>query len=233
MIGWVFEPSPRPSMPVEGSSDRFPVRRIWCVGRNYPDHAREMGHDPAREPPFFFGKPADAIAPLGGRLPFPPATQNLHHEIELAVAIGGSGSDVSPEEAPALICGVALALDMTRRDLQDEAKRLSRPWDMGKGFDQSCPISALRRLGPDTSLDRGAIQLCVNGEVRQTGDLSEMIWSVAECLSALSGLVRLEPGDLVLTGTPAGVGPVRPGDVLRGRCALTPDLSVTYDLVCA
>ena len=217
-----------PTIPIEGAHEVFPVRRIWCVGRNYADHAREMGGDPLREPPFFFAKPADAIVPLGGLLAFPTATQDLHHEVELAVAVAGGGRDLSPQAAEALIFGYALALDMTRRDLQAEAKRLARPWDMGKGFDQSCPISPLRRAQGADGARAGAITLAINGEDRQRGDLSDMIWSVGECLAALSRLVELAPGDVLLTGTPAGVGPVRSGDLIEARCAITPDLRVEY-----
>ena len=217
-----------PSLPVEGSADHFPVRRIWCVGRNYADHAREMGHDPSREPPFFFAKPADSIAPLGGRLPFPALTADLHHEVELAVALGSGGSNLSSEDAASCIRGYALALDMTRRDLQNEAKKLSRPWDMAKGFDQSCPISALRLVNTPPEFMSGMIRMTVNGEQRQVGDLADMIWSAAECLAELSRFVELRAGDLLLTGTPSGVGPVKAGDVIEAQCALTPDLRVAY-----
>ena len=223
VVGW--DP---PAIPVENSADHFPVRRIWCVGRNYADHVREMGHDPSREPPFFFAKPSDALVPMGGRLPFPSATADLHHEVELAVALNAGGSDLSPAEASACISGCALALDMTRRDLQDEAKRLSRPWDLAKGFDRSCPITALRLVDSWPSSITGTIRLSVNGEQRQIGDLSQMIWSVPECLAALSRFVELRPGDLLLTGTPSGVGAVRAGDVIDAQCALTPDLRVEY-----
>lgn len=229
---FVVPAPPRPIVPVEGETSVFPVRRIWCVGRNYADHAREMGHDPDREPPFFFAKPADAVVPLGGRLDFPRATGDLHHEVELAVALKGGGADLSPAAAADLIFGYAVAVDLTRRDLQAEAKRLARPWDLAKGFDQSCPIGALRRIDrrdADRPLN-GAITLSVDGELRQVGDLSQMIWSVAECLSALSALVELTPGDLVLTGTPSGVGPINPGQTVTAHTALTPDLGFQYRL---
>jgi fumarylpyruvate hydrolase len=217
-----------PAIPIEGTDLYFPVRRIWCVGRNYAEHTREMGGDALRETPFFFGKPADAVVPLGGTLPYPVGTNDLHHEVELALALGGGGSDIPAEDASRHIFGYALALDMTRRDLQADAKRMARPWDMAKGFDQSCPISAIRRIGEEGPHTAGAIQLTINGEKRQSGDISEMIWSAAECIAALSRLVRLCAGDILLTGTPAGVGPVVAGDVLEARCALTPPLSVTY-----
>ena len=222
----IFTPPAQPAIPVEDSALAFPVRRIWCVGRNYADHAREMGGDPRREPPFFFAKPADALAAGGGVLPFPLATGDLHHEVELAVALDSGGVDLSPQEALACVYGYAVALDMTRRDLQAQAKRDSRPWDMAKGFDQSCPISPLRPArGRGAS---GGLTLKVNGEVRQTGQLSDMIWSVADCIAALSQLVQLAPGDILLTGTPAGVGPVLVGDVLEASCDATPSLRVTY-----
>ncbi|HWX32693.1 MAG TPA: fumarylacetoacetate hydrolase family protein [Steroidobacteraceae bacterium] len=219
---------PRATIPVEGSHELFPVRRIFCVGRNYAEHAREMGGDPNREPPFFFCKPADALVPTGGKLVFPIATKNLHHEVELAVALKGGGLRLSAEAAQALIFGYAVALDMTRRDMQAEAKRLARPWDMAKGFDQSCPISALRPAAPASTSLRGELLLSVNGEIRQRGDLSDMIWSPGECLAVLSTLVELRAGDLLLTGTPAGVGAVVAGDVLEARSALTPALRVHY-----
>ena len=225
---FAFAAPPAPAIPIEGTDLYFPVRRIWCVGRNYAEHAREMGGDALREPPFFFGKPADAVVPLGGRLLYPAATNDLHHEVELAVALASGGTDIRAEDASRHVFGYALALDMTRRDLQAEAKRMARPWDMAKGFDQSCPISAIRPAGEAGAMTAGAIRLTVNGEERQRGDLSEMIWSVAECIAALSKLVQLAAGDLILTGTPAGVGPVVPGDVLEARCALTPPLSVEY-----
>ena len=172
--------------------------------------------------------PADALVPMGGKLSFPMATKDLHHEVELAVALKGGGRQLSADAAQALIFGYAVALDMTRRDLQAEAKRLARPWDMAKGFDQSCPISALRPAASASTALRGDLLLSVNGEVRQRGDLSDMIWSPSECLAVLSTLVELRAGDLLLTGTPAGVGPVAAGDVLEAKCALTPDLQVQY-----
>lgn len=226
---FVVPEPPRPCIPVEGEASVFPVRRIWCVGRNYADHAREMGHDPDREPPFFFSKPADAVVPLGGLVDFPRATGDLHHEVELAVALKGGGADLSPEAAAALIYGYAVAVDLTRRDLQAEAKRLARPWDLAKGFDQSCPIGALRKIDKSAAgQPKGAIALSVDGQTRQVGDLSQMIWSVAECLSALSAFVDLAPGDLVLTGTPSGVGPIRAGERVVARTAITPELAFEY-----
>ena len=227
-MAFVIPAPPRATVPVEGSHGLFPVRRIFCVGRNYAEHAREMGADPNREPPFFFTKPADALVPMGGKLSFPVATRDLHHEVELVVALKGGGRQLSADAAPALIFGYAVALDMTRRDLQAEAKRLARPWDMAKGFDQSCPISALRPAASASAALRGELLLSVNGETRQRGDLSDMIWSPSECLAVLSTMVELRAGDLLLSGTPAGVGPVAAGDVLVATCALTPALQVQY-----
>lgn len=219
---------PVPAIPIVGSSKLFPVRRIWCVGRNYAEHAREMGSDPTREPPFFFAKPGDAVVPLGGTLPYPPMTQDLHHEVELAVAIGKAGRNLSPQEASGLVLGYAVALDMTRRDLQAEAKRTARPWDMAKGFDQSCPISAITPDVDREMLASARISLSVNGVERQTALIGDMIWSVEECLAALSQLVELLPGDLLLTGTPAGVAPVIAGEQLYAVCEGIGELRIEY-----
>ncbi len=219
---------PVPAIPIVGSSKLFPVRRIWCVGRNYAEHAREMGSDPTREPPFFFAKPGDAVVPLGGTLPYPPMTQDLHHEVELAVAIGKAGRNLSPQEASGLVLGYAVALDMTRRDLQAEAKRTARPWDMAKGFDQSCPISAITPDVDREMLASARISLSVNGVERQTALIGDMIWSVEECLAALSQLVELLPGDLLLTGTPAGVAPVIAGEQLYAACEGIGELRIEY-----
>ncbi len=219
---------PVPAIPIAGSSQLFPVRRIWCVGRNYAEHAREMGSDPTREPPFFFAKPGDAVVPFGGVLAYPAATLDLHHEVELAVAIGKGGRDIGAADAAGHIFGYAVALDMTRRDLQAEAKRTARPWDMAKGFDQSCPISAIRTDIDAASFASARICLSVGGEVRQTAQLGDMIWSVEECVAALSRLVELQPGDLLLTGTPAGVGPVSAGEQLEAVCEGIGELQVEY-----
>jgi fumarylpyruvate hydrolase len=213
---------------VEGTGLVVPVRRIYCVGRNYAAHAREMGSDPDREPPFFFMKPADAIVPSGSTIPFPPATANLQHEIELVVVIGRGGSAIVPAAALDHVYGYAVGLDMTRRDLQNEAKRTGRPWDMGKGFDQSAPCSAVRPASRIGHPAKGAIWVKVNGQMRQSGDLAQQIWSVPETIACLSGLVTLAPGDLVFTGTPDGVGPVQPGDRLEGGIDGIGDLVVTY-----
>lgn len=225
---YVIEPPPQPAIPVVGENAAFPVRRIWCVGRNYADHAREMGHDPTREPPFFFAKFSDTVAPGGGELPFPSQTQDLHHEIEMVVAIGKAGSDIPPEQALSHVYGYAIGLDMTRRDIQTVAKKLSRPWELAKNFDQSCPISAIVPAALIGHPTQGRIEAAVNGSVQQTGDLAQMIWSVPETLSFLSRYVRLAPGDLIMTGTPAGVSRVRPGDVVHGVCEGVGTITVTY-----
>jgi len=206
----------RPTIPVAGSDDRFPVRRIYCIGRNYGAHAREMGHDPDREPPFWFAKPADAIVPGGSVIDYPPRTENLHHEIELVVAIGKAGKDVAVSDALEHVCGYAVGIDLTRRDLQKEAKSQGRPWVTAKGFDQSAPVSALHTAADIGHPSAGRIWLCVNDEIRQQGDLNELIWSVAEAIAELSTLFALSPGDLIFTGTPAGVGPVVAGDQITG-----------------
>lgn len=213
-MGYVIAPPPQSSLPVAGSDDRFPVRRVYCVGRNYAAHAREMGHDPDREAPFFFQKPADALVPGGGTIPFPPATADLHHEVELVVALKGGGRDIADAAAMDLVWGVAVGLDLTRRDLQGAAKKQGRPWEMGKAFDRSAPCGPLTPLGGFGAIADQRIGLTVDGEIRQDGRLSDMIWSVPETIAVLSTLVELVPGDLIFTGTPDGVGPIRPGQTL-------------------
>ena len=215
MPEFVIAPPPVAAVPVAGGG-LYPIRRIFCVGRNYAGHAREMGADPDREPPFFFAKPADAVLTGGADMPYPPATGSLHPEIELVVALGTGGADIAVADALGHVWGYAAGLDMTRRDLQAAAKKEGKPWDMGKGFDHSAPIGDLipaARL-PDPA--RGRIALTVNGTPRQQSDLSQLIWSVAETIAFLSGLVRLAPGDLIFTGTPEGVAAVRRGDRLEG-----------------
>ncbi|GIX09829.1 MAG: fumarylpyruvate hydrolase [Elioraea sp.] len=227
-LAYAIDPPPIPAIPVAGTDTLFPVRRIWCVGRNYAEHAREMGHDPNREPPFFFAKPADAIVLSGATIPFPVATEDLHHEIELVVAIGKAGGGIDEARALDHVFGYAVGLDMTRRDRQAEAKKLQRPWEIGKAFDQSCPITPIvpaSRIGHPA---RGAIWLKVNGTIRQQGDLAQQIWSVPETIAHLSRLVALAPGDLIMTGTPAGVGAVKPGDRLEGHIDGVGDLTVSY-----
>ena len=215
------------SIPVASSDEVFPVRRVYCVGRNYAAHAREMGHDPDREPPFFFMKPADAIVPTGSTIPYPVATSDLHHEIEMVVALKSGGSDIAIENANECIFGYGVGLDLTRRDLQGEAKKLGRPWDMGKGFDRSAPCSPLHPVSETGIIDAADIWLKVNGETRQTSNLNALIWSVPETISYLSGLVELAAGDLIYSGTPAGVAAIERGDVLEGHVDGLTDLKIT------
>jgi fumarylpyruvate hydrolase len=201
------------SLTVVDSEDRFPVRRIYCIGRNYAEHAREMGMD-ERDPPFFFMKPTDAIVQNGAKIPYPPQTKNYHYEGELVVAIGGSASNISVADANNCIYGYGVGLDMTRRDVQIAAREMGRPWDMGKGFDNSAPCSEILPATKIGHPQQGRIHLAVNGETKQDADIKDMIWNVPESISYLSGLVTLEAGDLIMTGTPAGVGPVISGDTM-------------------
>ena len=224
----VFAAPAAPALPVADSADTVPVRRIYCVGRNYAEHAREMGHDPDREPPFFFMKPADAVAPGGGALRYPMATKDLHHEIELVAVIGTGGARISATDALGHVWGYGVGLDMTRRDLQAVAKKAGRPWDMGKGFDQSAPCSDIRPASKIGHPAKGAIWLKVNGAARQTGDLRDMIWPLPDIIRHLSEMVALAPGDLIFTGTPAGVGAVVAGDRLEGHVDGVGDLAVRY-----
>ena len=213
---FVIPPAAQPMVEVIGTDARFPVHRVYCVGRNYAAHAREMGMDPEREPPFFFSKPADAVVANGTPVPYPPRTANLHHEIELVVAIGTGGRDIPLASALAHVFGYAVGNDLTRRDLQFAAREQGRPWDVSKGFDCSAPVSAIRPVAASGHVEGGAIWLEVNGETRQRASLSEMIWSVPEIVAELSTYFELRPGDLIFTGTPEGVGPVRRGDSLVG-----------------
>jgi fumarylpyruvate hydrolase len=219
-MDFVIPPLAPTSLPVAGTTSRFPIRRVFCVGRNYADHAREMGataQAEGREPPFFFMKPADAV--VGGEgevsVTYPPITQNLHHEVELIVALKGGGSNIAAANALALIFGYAVGLDLTRRDIQAKAKEKGHPWDMGKGFDQSAVAGAIHPVSETGHPDCGRIWLEVNGQIRQDGDLSAMMWKVADIIANLSTTVRLAAGDLIYTGTPAGVGPILPGDLLE------------------
>jgi fumarylpyruvate hydrolase len=220
-LTFVFEAPAQASVAVSGEQARFPVRRIFCVGRNYAEHAREMGRDPDREPPFFFTKPADAIVICADpknptKVPYPSATKNLHHEMELVVAMKSGGTNIAVDKALEHVFGYAVGLDMTRRDLQNQAKDMGRPWDMGKGFDQSAPIGEIFPASKIGHPAKGTIQLDVNGKTRQKSDLNALIWSVPETISYLSGLVALAAGDLIYTGTPDGVAAVVKGDTLAG-----------------
>ncbi|MGE5515733.1 MAG: fumarylacetoacetate hydrolase family protein [Bacteroidota bacterium] len=216
---------PQPAVPVAGEDALYPVRRVFCVGRNYAAHAREMGSDPSREAPFYFTKSPEALVPGGGAIPYPPATANLHHEVELVVAIGAPVFQATPEQAAHAIFGHAIGLDMTRRDLQFAARDKGRPWDLGKSFEFSAPITALQRGGK--AILAGAVTLEVNGEIRQRGDVADMIWSVPEVIAHLSQYYHLGLGDLIFTGTPEGVSAVRPGDRLVGRIDGLGELVVT------
>lgn len=217
---YIFEPQARPSVAIADHSARFPVHRIYCVGRNYAAHAREMGGDPEREPPFFFTKPADAVvdagADAGATIPYPPDTADLHHEIELVVAIDRGGTDISPGSALEHVFGYAPGIDLTRRDRQAQARAKGLPWDWSKGFDRSAPLAPLQRVAAVGHPTRGRIWLEVENELRQEGDLADLIWSVPEIIAIVSRSMALQPGDLIFTGTPAGVGPILPGQRVRG-----------------
>lgn len=204
-----------PSLGVQGTDDRFPINRVFCVGRNYADHAVEMGADPAREAPFFFSKPAVAVFTPHMHVPYPPRTKELHYEVELVVALGRGGRGLTPEQARDTVFGYGVGVDLTRRDLQFEAKQQGRPWDVAKGFDASGPVSPLVRQETTGWLQQGRIALSVNGELRQQGNLSKMIWSVEEIIAELSTYYTLQAGDLIFTGTPSGVGAVAPGDAIE------------------
>ncbi|MBB4843393.1 fumarylpyruvate hydrolase [Paucibacter oligotrophus] len=227
MSSYVFPPPEQASVAVRGSSARYAVSRIFCVGRNYAAHAREMGSDPDREPPFYFTKPASALTPSGSTVPYPPGTQNYHYEMELVIAIGAPVFKVRPEAAQAAVWAYAAGLDMTRRDLQAESKAAGRPWDTAKGFEQSAIIGELVRASESGPLTRGRISLAVNGVTKQQGDLADMIWKVPEIVANLSQLYHLQPGDLIYTGTPEGVGPLKPGDVIRGEIEGVGGISLT------
>jgi fumarylpyruvate hydrolase len=218
MVEYVIPPPAIAAVPVAGGG-LFPVRRVFCVGRNYADHAREMGSDPDREPPFFFMKPADALLTGGADMPYPPQSQDLHHEMELVVALGAGGADIAEADALRHVWGYAAGLDMTRRDLQGQAKKEGKPWDMGKGFDHSAPIGLMAPAEKIGHPADAAIVLRVNGAVRQSSDLKHLIWSIPETIAYLSRLVVLAPGDLIYSGTPAGVAAVQRGDLLEGEVA--------------
>jgi fumarylpyruvate hydrolase len=224
---FVFTPPDRPHVAVAGTTDRFPVRRIYCVGRNYADHAREMGANPEREPPFFFAKPSDAVVATGATLTYPLATRNFHHEIELVVAIGREGVELEAGSALECVYGYAVGIDLTRRDLQLKARDSGRPWEAGKGFDESAPIAPIRRAAEIGHPTQGAIWLKVNDQTRQSADIAQLIWAVQEVLVHLSRLFVLKPGDLIYTGTPAGVGAVERGDRLAGGIAGVGEINLT------
>ena len=213
---YVFTPPQQASLAVQGSDARFPVRRIFCVGRNYAAHAIEMGKDPTREAPFFFTKPADAALDTPCTIPYPPLTENLHFEIELVIAIGKGGADIAEADVMDHVWGASVGIDLTRRDLQNEAKTAGRPWDWGKAFDNSAPIAPIVPIADVPSVETARIWLAVNGDIKQDADLAELIWSVREHVSILSQAVTLAPGDIIMTGTPAGVGAIVAGDVVTG-----------------
>jgi fumarylpyruvate hydrolase len=225
-VKYAFSVPDLPSVPVAGTELRFPVHRIYCVGRNYAEHAREMGFDPTREPPFFFAKPADAVVPNGATIQYALSTRNLQPEMELVVAIGREGKDIARDAALEHVYGYAAGLDMTRRDLQLAARELGRPWEVGKGFDQSAPVSAIHRAAEIGHPSRGAIWLSVNDEPRQRADLQQLLWPVPDVIAQLSQLFVLAPGDLIFTGTPAGVKPVERGDRLRGGIDGVDEISI-------
>ncbi|MCW5623972.1 MAG: fumarylacetoacetate hydrolase family protein [Burkholderiales bacterium] len=224
---FLFEPQAVTAVPIVGRSESFPVRRVYCVGRNYAAHAREMGKDPDKEPPFFFMKPADAVVPGGGGIHYPPGTKNYQHEIEMVVALGKGGHRIPVDAALDHVFGYGIGLDMTRRDLQFAARDLGRPWDFGKSFDESAPVAPLHPVATHGHFSKGAITLHVNGDERQKGDLADLIWSVPETISFLSDYYQLMAGDLIFTGTPAGVAAVVPGDRLVGAVAGLGTLDVT------
>jgi fumarylpyruvate hydrolase len=215
MTTYVIEPAQQVVLPVRGSDTKFPVRRIYCIGRNYADHAIEMGHDPDKEPPFFFQKNADNID-TSGNFPYPPQTQDVHFEMEMVVALKSGGIDIKEYNALEHVYGYGLGLDMTRRDLQGEAKKMGRPWEIGKAFERSAPMSELVPASEAGHLDHGRVTLTVNGQIRQDGDLNQMIWKVPEMICYLSRFYDIAAGDLIMSGTPAGVGAIQRGDVLVG-----------------
>ena len=225
---YLFPPT-TPAVAIKGRAEQFPVHRIYCVGRNYADHVREMGADPKSEPPVFFAKPADAVVPNHARIPYPSRTSNFHHEIELVVAIGKGGRNIAAAQALDHVYGYAVGNDLTRRDLQSDAKDNGRPWDTAKGFDRSAVISAITPAAQSGHLRGGRIWLQVNGQMRQQADLSELIWSVPEIIAELSTFFELQPGDLIYTGTPAGVGALKQGDRIEGGIDSLDELTTTIE----
>ena len=228
MTKFVIDPAPQVCLPIRGSNESFPVRRIYCIGRNYADHAIEMGHDPNKEPPFFFQKNAQNVD-TSGTFPYPPQTSDVHYEMELVVALKSGGADISLDAALEHVYGYGLGLDMTRRDLQGEAKKLGRPWEVGKSFEKSAPMSELVNASETGYLDQGRICLKVNGEVKQDGDLNQMIWKVPEMIAYLSRFYDIAGGDLIMSGTPAGVGPVQRGDKIE--CEIENLGTMTFEVI--
>jgi fumarylpyruvate hydrolase len=226
MTDYVIPAPAQPALAVAGSSKKFPVRRIWCVGRNYLEHIREMGQD-EREPPFFFAKPADAIVPDGATVPYPPLTKDLHHEVELVVALKSGGRNIDVKKANDCIYGYAVGIDLTRRDLQIASRDIKRPWEIGKAFDASAPCGAVRPASETGHPTKGRITLKCNGKVRQDGDLEQLIWNVPEVISKLSEMVELAAGDIIMTGTPSGVAATVPGDKLECEVEGVGTLTVT------
>ena len=229
MVAYVFAPPAVPTLPIVGSDEHFPVHRIYCVGRNFADHAVEMGHDPDKEPPFFFQKNPDTLVPSGAVISYPKMTRDVHHEVELVLALKAGGEDIPVERALDCVFGYAVGLDLTRRDLQGEAKKLGRPWEVGKAFEEAAPCSA---IVPATTIGHpaaGRIFLKINDKVKQDGNLNQMIWKVPEMIAHLSTLFRLAPGDLIFAGTPAGVGPIARGDVLEGGVDGVGEIRLTVD----
>ena len=227
MSNYVFPPAPQAAVPVRGSDQLYAVSRIFCVGRNYAAHAREMGFDPDREPPFYFNKtPADLVL-TGATVPYPLGSKNYHYEMELVIAIGQPAFRVTPEQAKACVWGYACGLDMTRRDLQIQSREMGRPWDFGKDFENAAVIAPLVPVSEVGQIDSGNIQLSVNGTVKQNADLKDLIWSVPEVIANLSNYYHLQPGDLIYTGTPEGDGPLQPGDKVTGRIDGVGDIALT------
>lgn len=227
LTGYVFTPPEQATLSVAGSAERFPVHRVYCVGRNYAAHAVEMGHDPDKEPPFFFQKNPDNLIADASEFPYPKASEDVHHEIELLVALKSGGEDIAVETALDCVFGYGVSLDMTRRDLQGQMKKLGRPWEIGKSFEMSAPAGPIMPVSKVGHPDSGDIWLKVNDQIRQTGDLNQMIWKTPEMISILSTLFTLQPGDVILTGTPSGVGPVQRGDRMHGHVAGVGDLKLT------
>jgi fumarylpyruvate hydrolase len=223
---YVIAPAPQPAIAVAGTAKKFPVRRIWCVGRNYLEHIREMGQD-EREPPFFFAKPADAVVADGATVPYPSLTKDLHHEVELVVALKSGGRNIDVKRANDCIYGYGVGIDLTRRDLQIASRDIKRPWEVGKAFDQSAPCGALRPASEIGHPTKGKIVLKCNGKVRQDGDLAQMIWNVPEVISKLSEMVELAAGDIIMTGTPSGVAATVAGDRLECEVEGVGTLTVT------